>query len=80
MRSAAQKQSREHDAAAFPPQLSGPWVDVSGCCGVDPPLGRPAARMPGNAPAGPLRSYACGRVSEVSLGEILEHRLLRLCF
>ena len=36
--------------------------------------------MPGNAPAGPRR--LCGGVpgSEVSLGEILEHRLLQLRF
>ncbi len=25
----------------------------AGCCGADPPLGRPFARMPGTAPAGP---------------------------
>jgi len=48
----AQLRSRGDDASAWPPQDRRPCRHGAGCCGADPPCGRPSAGMPGNAPAG----------------------------
>ena len=49
------------------------------CCGSDPPTGRLGAGTPGIDPAKHRRLCDVAPGSEVSLGQLLEHRFVQLC-
>jgi len=48
------------------------------CCGALQPLGRRTARKPASCQTGPQQPCGSAQASEVSLGQLLEHRFLEL--
>ena len=54
------------------------WLDGAGCCGFDPPHGRPSVLTPGNDPAGQQRPAGDAPGLEVSVSDVPDHHLLQL--
>jgi hypothetical protein len=67
-------------AGAWPPQCRQLCRHVAAGCGVGPPPCRRTARIPGTWRAGPPRPCAVVASSEVSLRQLLKHRLLQFSF
>ena len=51
---------------------------LAGCCGFDPPHGRPSVLTPGNDPAGQQRPAGDAPGLEVSVSDVPDHHLLQL--
>ncbi len=65
---------------SFPSSMETTFFGYRWCCGVGTPPGRSSAGMAGNDPAGPQWPAGEDPGSEVSLGRIIEHRLVERCF
>ena len=64
---------------SFCSSIASPVRAGAECCGSDPPTGRLGAGTPGIDPAEHRRLCDVVPGSEVSLGQLLEHRFVQLC-